>query len=114
MPLTMTTAGGNYGALFTPKIIAKGDIKFIPGKISFDNSYPSDGEAMDLSDHLKSVEGVMFESKAGYVFEYDYTNKKVKVYYADYDAVADGALIEVPNETDLAALEDVRFLAWGY
>ncbi|KJS23144.1 MAG: hypothetical protein VR72_02975 [Clostridiaceae bacterium BRH_c20a] len=148
---------------------------------------------MDLSNYLKSVEGVMFESKAGYVFEYDYTNKKVKVLRhlrtlttaahdlasvtagttVDVDitvtgvttsdrivgilppvALEHGIIIqsarvksantitirisnvtagdidpaagdfsfvleqdvaqEVPNTTDLSALEDVRFLAWGY
>jgi hypothetical protein len=33
---------------------------------------------------------------------FDRANLKVKAFYADYDAVADGALIEVANDTDIA------------
>jgi hypothetical protein len=49
----------------------------------------------------------------GYLFEPDHTALKLKAYYADYDALADGPLIEVPDLTSLAALTDVRWKAVG-
>ena len=57
------------------------NVGIITGKISFDSSYPTGGESLDLTDRLQTVLCVMFENKSGYMFEYDYTNKKVKVYY---------------------------------
>jgi len=51
------------------------------GSIAFDDSYPTDGELMDLSGLFKDLQIVMFEGNGGYVFEYDYTAKKVIVKY---------------------------------
>jgi hypothetical protein len=141
MALTVAKDSGNYGALFTPKIYAKGDIKFLTGKISFDNSYPTGGEALDLSAHFDTLLGVMIENKAGYSFEYDYTNKKVKA-FVPVGVIADAgvsdanntimksaagtlevagtgtafqqAAVEVADTTDLSALTGVRLIAWGY
>lgn len=112
-PAKMTADSGNYGAMFTPKVYSSTNVKILTGQFSFSDEYPVAGEAMDLSDYFTKVLGVMFENKAGYVFEYDYQNSKVKAYYADYDAAADGALIPVPDKTDLDALTGVRFIAWG-
>lgn len=53
----------------------------------------------------KTVVAVVPLGGAGYVAEYDHTNKKVKVFYADYDAVADGALIEHPASALTAVFE---------
>lgn len=88
--------------------------KLLTGKIAFDDSYPTGGEALDLSNFFsRIISFIAFEPTAGYIFIYDRTNKKVKVYYADYDAGADGALIEVADTTDLSALTEVYFLAVG-
>jgi hypothetical protein len=55
---------------------------FVTGSVAFDSSYPTGGEAMDMSKVFPtSVHIVLFETKAGYIFEYDYTNKKVKAKY---------------------------------
>ncbi|RLC39384.1 MAG: hypothetical protein DRH51_07225, partial [Candidatus Coatesbacteria bacterium] len=56
------------------------NVGIITGKISFDSSYPTGGESLDLTDRLKTVLAVFFENKGGYFFEYDYTNEKVKAY----------------------------------
>ena len=94
---------------------AGGDrLKIMHGDIAFDNSYPSNGEALDLSNEFNDLKLVIFEAKLGYVFEYDYTNKKVIAYYYDYDATADGPAIECANTTDLSALTSVKFIAYGY
>jgi hypothetical protein len=46
----------------------------------------------------------------GFIFEVDYGTKKLKAFYADYDALADGPLIECPNNTNLATLTAYRLL----
>jgi len=82
--------------------------------IAFDSSYPTGGESLTASDlGLSVVDLVIPSPKSGYVFEYDYTNSKIKAYYADYDATSDGALIEVANTTDLSGVTGVRLLAMG-
>jgi hypothetical protein len=88
--------------------------KLITGSIAFDSSYPTGGEAMDLSKKIPTdLHMVWFEANGGYVFQYDYANKKVKAYYADYSESTDGVLIEVANAVDLSGLTDVRFGAIG-
>jgi hypothetical protein len=143
LALTINKDSGNYGAIFTPKIYAKGDMKLLSGSVDFDSSYPTGGLAMDLTKFFKNLLGVMFETKAGYIFEYDYTAKKVKALYpqggeqvgdglggASVDAgatsvtssAANGNIVtvnagkarEVANATNLSAVTGVRFFAWGY
>jgi hypothetical protein len=87
-------------------------VRLAMGTIDFGSSYPTGGESISLP--LSEVKGILIENKAGYVFQYDRDNKKVLAYYADYDAAADGALVQVANETNLSALTDVAFLAWGW
>ncbi len=54
------------------------DLRILTGKFDFDNNYPTGGEAMDLTRYFSQVLGVQFETKAGYIFEYDYAAGKVK------------------------------------
>jgi len=89
------------------------NVGIVTGKISFDSSYPTGGESLDLTDRLQTVLAVFIENKSGYIFEYDYTNKKVKAYYGNYDQTSDGALTEVANTTDLSSITNVRFVAYG-
>ena len=42
------------------------------------------------------------------MFEPDHTALKLKVFWADYNALADGPLVECPNNTNLAALTAVQ------
>jgi len=115
VPAEMRPDSNNYGAIFTPKIYASGNLKFLTGQFDFSDEYPVAGEDMDLSDFFKVVLGVIFESKAGYVFEYDYTNKKVIAMNADFSGSTAGPLSAVADKTDLKAAEvlGVRFIAWG-
>lgn len=84
------------------------------GTLAFDNSYPTNGEALILSQvGLKSINVLDVHPTAGFVFSWDGTNKKVKAFYADYSTNTDGALIEVANATDLSALNAVPFEAIG-
>ena len=86
------------------------------GKITFDSSYPTGGEAITVANFNFSggILALFLEpSLGGYVPVWDGTNSKIKVLYGDYDNVSDGPLIEVPNTTDLSAVV-VRFIAFGY
>ena len=81
----------------------------------FDASYPTGGEPLTPGDlGLRVVNRLEASPKSGFIFEYDKTNEKLLAYYADYDAVADGALIQVADTTDLSAVTGVEIMAWGY
>ena len=75
-------------------------------KVTFDSSYATGGEALTPSQvGLTSISGVeAIDNHAGYVFEYDQANSKLIAYWADNNAAADSALIEVANATDLSAV----------
>lgn len=69
-------------------------------KITFDDSYPTGGEALDLTAYVSNIETVGIEVSGGYVFQYDRSNKKVLA----YEAGADGAALdEVANATNLSS-----------
>jgi len=54
----------------------------LTGSIDFDDSYPTGGEdASDISDYFQTCLVIQCEAKSGYIFEYDKTNDKIKVYY---------------------------------
>jgi len=91
-------------------------------KIDLDDSYPTNGEAIDLSSYFPGgIKSVQVGGRAGYVFEVVESGSNtfasgkflLKAMYADYDAVADGALIEVANEDDLSSVTDVLVTVWG-
>ena len=54
-------------------------------KITFDNSYPTGGEALDLTAYVSNIETVHVENMDGYFLEYDRTNKKVLVFESGAD-----------------------------
>lgn len=90
-------------------------IKMSFGTIALDDSYPTGGEAITPADlGLAQVFALIAFPTAGYVPEWDGTNKKLKMYWADYDAAADGALVEVANTTNLSALAAIPFIALGW
>ena len=92
-----------------------GTQKVVDAEIAFDASYPTGGESLTAAMlRLAKIETIEPFAKSGYVFEYDYTNKKMLAYHYDYDAVADGAAIQVADTTDLSAVTGVRIVARGY
>ena len=110
----LTIAYDHGEGVYSLQALKNRNFGIISGTIDFDASYPTGGEAFDLSGKMQSLKGILFEHKAGYTFQYDYGNKKVLAYYADYDAAADGALIQVADATNLSAVTGVRFFAYGY
>lgn len=92
---------------FGPKTLVR-------GTIAFDNSYPTNGEALLLTQiGLSVVDQMKLFPYKGYTPEWDGTNKKIKMFYADYDANADGALIEVADTGDLSTVTALPFEAIG-
>lgn len=89
--------------------------KYTTGTITFDSSYPTGGEALLPTDvGLSSkVEFIDVTSASGLIFEYDYTNKKIKAIWPTTDATAPAAGEEVANTTDLATVV-AYYVAFGY
>jgi hypothetical protein len=58
-----------------------GNKRMHSGRITFDNSYPTGGEALAPGDiGLHVIETMQVISAAGYAFDFDYTNNKVLAY----------------------------------
>lgn len=90
--------------------------------LAFDNSYPTGGEAISIPG-LTAINEILFPQVAGYLFEYDKTNKKVKVYTPSgaatnhtHAVALDGGASAAPSETaaltvnqaiPLAGIQDV-------
>ncbi len=83
--------------------------------VTFPSSYTSGGESFTYSDAGLDTAIYFVVTPScmnGYTFEYDADHDKIIVYYADYDASADGALIEVADTTDLGGVT-IRCLVYG-
>ena len=66
--------------------------------VTTDTDYAAGGYALVAADFgFATLELVDIGPTAGFVPQYNYATGKLMVLYADYDAVADGALIEVAN-----------------
>ena len=107
MALTITYNNSNDAEILSH------NYSIISGSIAFDSSYPTGGEAFDLSGKFATLTMVLIEPNSGYVFTYDYTNKKVIAYWVDNDGSADSAMIQVANTTDLSGITAARFVAFG-
>lgn len=90
-----------------------GSVALATGTIAFDTSYPTNGESLIPSNvRLNKIISVQVEPNDGYVFQYDYTNQKLKAFWVD--TTVDGApLVEVTDTTDLVGVTDARFVILG-
>lgn len=66
----------------SPARINKGTrLSILTGTIAFDSSYPTGGEDFTgVSKYFRTLQSVILDNTSGYVFAYDETNKKVKVF----------------------------------
>ena len=82
--------------------------------VDFDSVYPTGGEAFSPSLFgWDSFDNVMAMPHLGFVFDYDYSGELLLAYYADYNAIADSALIQVANGVNLSTLTNVKVLCIG-
>lgn len=89
----------------------------VRGTAAFDASYPTGGESLSglaAACGLSLINDAKFFPHEGFVFEWDSANAKVLAYYGDNNNAADGALIQVPNTTDLSGQAAVQFVVRGY
>ena len=87
----------------------------ISGTIAMSSSYTTGGESITkITQNFKKCQFISIESKGGYIFEADLTNKKIKAFYVDNNAVEDSPMIEVPNATNLSAITGIKWLAFGF
>lgn len=89
-----------------------GSVRQVIGTIDFDSSYPTGGEAFDMSViGAESLYAMVVLPKAGYVFEWDgnVTAPKIKAYR---QTAATSALVEVPNATNLSTVASITYVAW--
>lgn len=93
-----------------------GDRRIVATETTFDSSYVTGGEPVLASEFgLTKIEALMATpaNVDGYVPSWDRTNSKLVALYGDNNNAADGPLIEVPNATDLSAVQ-VSLLVIGY
>jgi len=88
--------------------------KLITGYLSF-ATYITDGVPMDMSlDFPNRLHFLIVEPKGGYIFNYDYTNRTLLAYYADYSTGTDSVLIQVADDLDISkAVSNCHFMAIG-
>jgi hypothetical protein len=87
-------------------------LTFRAGTVAPSASYATGGETFSPVVG-RSVLAINFEHPAGYIYEYDRTNSKLKIYFADNNAAADSALIEIAASTDLSTTGLTRWSATG-
>lgn len=107
------TRVGNMGSQSSMQAALARGLKFEMGTFAFTGTdYPTGGE--DVSGKFGfTPDVVILESDDGYILKYDATNQKVLAYYADYDAAADGALIQVAADVDLSGVS-AKYIAFGF
>lgn len=90
------------------------NFKMITGQLVFTTYSSTTGMTLDLRKQLPTkVHFIAFDNPAGYVLNYEYTNRRILVYEHAF-GTASGALDEVDDDTDLStALATVKFLAIG-
>lgn len=70
-------------------------------------SWNPNTELSDVDDYQWVV--VIDQENYGYQIVFDHTNDAFEVRYADYDATADGTLIDVPSTTDVGTVTVLVF-----
>lgn len=89
-------------------------MKVVLAQVTFDNSYPTGGEAITLSDlGLVGVDLIIcgLPVAGGFVPTYDNANQKIKLYASTTGTPS--ALVEFTNTGDASAAV-VPIVAWGY
>jgi hypothetical protein len=85
----------------------------IVGQIALDSSYPTGGEAIDLSLNER-IDVLICENHTGYMFKWDADNQKLLVYRGDNTNAAAAPGVQVTAAVDLSALTVVNFIGVGF
>lgn len=71
-----------------------------------------DVQVLDLREEIPTVQGIVMNPSGGYVFDYDYTNRKFIVYAMKTTPAAKDPLVAVTGKA-LGVLT-IHYIAWGY
>ena len=83
----------------------------LSGSVDITNYNSTTTEETDITKMFRANPRVVFgTTDNGFVLQWIKATGKIKAFYADYDAVADGALIEVADDVDVGAAD---FIAMG-
>ena len=89
-------------------------LRILVWDVTLDASYAAGGWAIDVTSlGLTTIFHVVATPVDGYTFEWDPTNGKLKALYCDYDAVADGVKIEIPNDHAGINTKVTRVIVFG-
>lgn len=81
------------------------------GTLTVTGTYATGGEAIDLGSNER-ISSFRLDSGV-YTHKWDAAAQKLLFYYADYDAVADGAFIQVANGATHTSASGATFVAIG-
>ena len=83
--------------------------------VTCDNSYPDGGYEVDLATLLpgRTILDVDPKGVSGFVFQWDSAASNLIAYYADYNAGADGALIQLPDTDNSLDALVVTLKVWS-
>lgn len=82
-----------------------GGANMVVASITFDSAYPTGGEPLTpASLGVSTIQALIPAPAGGYVFEYDYANKKLKAMIGDNNNTNDSPLVEEANDTNLSAV----------
>lgn len=75
-----------------------GDLRYVSGSIDFDSAYATGGLAFDPGRlGMSVIDLILFSPTSGLMFEYDYTNNKVKAFFPTGGAGTPAAALAVPT-----------------
>lgn len=120
--LALLALGGLFVVSFAGLTVAidhysvMGDTRVSMSRLAFDAAYATGGESLTASNlGLSQLWNIQISPQDGYVFEFDYSNSKVKaLFIPDTTALGDSlAMVEVGASTDLSGVDSVRVIAWG-
>lgn len=83
------------------------------GTLAVTGTYTTGGETVDLGSNERLDVLVASSAAGGFLIRWDRDNQKALFYYYDYDAVADGAAIQVANAANHTAANGAVFFAIG-
>lgn len=81
------------------------------GTLAVTGTYTTNGDAVDASNNERF--DALIAQGAGYNFQWDDANQKLKFFYGDNNNAADSAGIELPNATDHTGANGIPFMAVG-
>jgi len=90
-------------------------LKIITKEITLDGTYTAGGVSTEITELKVVHDAYVMSVSGGYIGEAtDISGRtfKIKIYYFDYDAAADGPAIEIPDGTDVTGMT-VKVLVIG-